>query len=1064
MQVYDRVIVGQFDVSGYTKLCERLDRQAQVGAEAIRDIVDIYIDAFVQSVTAVDGEVVQLAGDAILSLFPTSAAAMESMRLAAACLGGLGTTAFGVHPPKFRAGFGSGRLLRFDLDRTQPLIVGSAANESHRTQSAARPGSCRGNRAFAASLPSGAARTVPGTSDVVWRPPTSTPNRTKAATVATPLTDGHHRVVSCAFVRLDHLDSIDDPSELEAFVEIAEELVSRVCDDHRVTWLQTDSVPGGASLMITSGFPEGRTHPDRRLMEATHEIVRGLGRRSPARVSAGLAGGRAFGAQVGSSDGAGAVVFGDVVNTAARLAAAAGPDELVVEGSTAGRARVQGSVSEPLVLKGKSKPVTIRRVAAAEPLTVTSVERPIVPRPEITEQLDAALAEATDGAFSATVLTGRAGCGKSTILEGWVAAQTHLTAVQLVCREHRRLESFDVWRQLVGDALDAALAPISGSTTVETSAHVRAVVLVADLVEATARRSRLLIIEDVHWMDPSSRAVLDELLARTTPEVGLVMTSRDWDDESSADSTVHVLGVDDLDDERCRQLVRSVIDDPFDVERVDAVVETSAGNPFYAVELARFHDPVGGDLPLSIAAMVSERIDALEPFEQTVIETLAAAGASLPEAVIAELFPDAADTIAQLLDGDLDLIERRDDQVVFWHDLVRDGAYRRMPSRRRRAAHERVFAALNRLPDPTAVAAQLAVQAEQAARWPECAKWAEIAGHRAAADHATAEAAEQFLRATRAEEHLDAAGGKRRIAELAEAAGDMLSIQCDGEQARRAYRTALTESGHPTRVMRKISITHRHQESPRWAMRWINKARASIDGPVLAHPEGPSLLVDLASIHHHRGRFEVGRRLAEQVLEVEALPNLVIARAQLLYDWCSVDQGGAARYGDEPLERFRRAGDVAGLVEALLGLGVSLHLNDHLDEALGYYAQVFDVAPEVGDRTSLGLAKMNTAEILMERGRPDDAEQLLQEARRLLVRTDYRAGVVDIDANLARLMIRRGDIEAGLTALRRSVDRFSELESAFASTATGWIADEIDGLAETRPPAVIDDLRARYMA
>src|SRR5690606_38528558 len=122
------------------------------------------------------------------------------------------------------------------------------------------------------------------------------------------------------------------------------------------------------------------------------------------------------------------------------------------------------------------------------------------------------------------------------------------------------------------------------------------------LSAAAAERPVLVIIEDVHWADHSSRDLLTLLLTRGfTAPVSLVVTYRS-DDLHRRHPLHDVLAVwtrlplvtrvdlGPLPTVEMHQLVRSLEEAPSATSRVSAVVDRAGGNPFFAEELV-----AGGD-------------------------------------------------------------------------------------------------------------------------------------------------------------------------------------------------------------------------------------------------------------------------------------------------------------------------------------------------------------------------------------------------------------------------------------------------------------------------------------
>jgi predicted ATPase len=131
------------------------------------------------------------------------------------------------------------------------------------------------------------------------------------------------------------------------------------------------------------------------------------------------------------------------------------------------------------------------------------------------------------------------------------------------------------------------------------------------------------------------------------------------------------------------------------------VVEAADGNPLFVEQLLAMHAE-GGDGPLEIPptlqALLSARIDRLEPEERAVIERGSVEGRLFHRSAVAELLPPSVrDTMGTHL---MSLVRKElirpdravflgDDGFRFGHVLVRDTAYDSMPKRLRAELHER---------------------------------------------------------------------------------------------------------------------------------------------------------------------------------------------------------------------------------------------------------------------------------------------------------------------------------------------------------------------------------------
>ena len=134
------------------------------------------------------------------------------------------------------------------------------------------------------------------------------------------------------------------------------------------------------------------------------------------------------------------IVTGDAVNTAARLEQAAGPNEILLGGSTYRlvRSSVEAEAVEPVDAKGKARPVTAWRLSVVAKSAADLSRRrdtPIVGRDDELGLLSGALNRARrERACILVTILGDAGVGKSRLVDEFLGTQaTHSTVLRGRC-------------------------------------------------------------------------------------------------------------------------------------------------------------------------------------------------------------------------------------------------------------------------------------------------------------------------------------------------------------------------------------------------------------------------------------------------------------------------------------------------------------------------------------------------------------------------------------------------------------------------------------------------------
>ena len=146
---------------------------------------------------------------------------------------------------------------------------------------------------------------------------------------------------------------------------------------------------------------------------------------------------------------------------------------------------------------------------------------------------------------------------------------------------------------------------------------------------------------------------------------------------------------------------------------IERVVATAGGNPLFIEELVASlaDDPLSEELPGTVRAAISARIDALPPAGRTALLHASVIGQTFWRGVLADIGDlEDVDEALEMLEA-RGLVQRRsqsqvedDVEFAFKHVLIRDTAYGTLPRAARRQLHAATAAHLERtLPDPAEV-------------------------------------------------------------------------------------------------------------------------------------------------------------------------------------------------------------------------------------------------------------------------------------------------------------------------------------------------------------------------
>jgi class 3 adenylate cyclase/tetratricopeptide (TPR) repeat protein len=474
------------DVSGFTRLSERLARKGKEGAEYLVDAINVCFSALLEDAYVLGGSLLKFGGDAMLLWFAgdehavracASASAMRRTlrdvgRIRAGASDVVLRMSVGVHSGSYAMFLvgGSHRELLIGGDGTTTVAelesLASAGQILVSPQVAARvPGSCLGAEIGSARL---LARS-PGDSD--WTAPEQPVAPSDAAIAAclpeivrAHLLEGHavpeHRTASVAFLQFTGLDRIIDDLGVDATASRLDDLVRQVqdaCQRYEVCFLDSDLAADGVKIRLSAGAPRVVGDDEERMLLALRQIVDAD---LPLPVQVGVNRGPVFTGEVGPGYRRWYAVMGDTVNLAARVMGKAPAGHLYATREVLRHARGRFRQSEvgPFTVKGKIRPVHAWDVGpplrSAEDQAIRP-ELPLVGRKQEVERLGSAMAAARRGAGSLIELVGETGSGKSRLLSEARKLGEGMRVLRTTCEVVTQETPYFPWRELLRQLLGA---------------------------------------------------------------------------------------------------------------------------------------------------------------------------------------------------------------------------------------------------------------------------------------------------------------------------------------------------------------------------------------------------------------------------------------------------------------------------------------------------------------------------------------------------------------------------------------------------------------------------------
>ncbi len=566
---------------------------------------------------------------------------------------------------------------------------------------------------------------------------------------------------------------------------------------------------------------------------------------------------------------------------------------------------------------------------------------------------------------------------------------------------------------------------------------------VCRLVRAPGRRTTMVaLVEDLHWMDEGSAALLGELISSVegTQTLAIVNFRPEYSAAWGTASTYRGLALEPLGPADTRELLRDLAgEDPSLDGLGDLIHERTAGNPFFIEEIVRAlaeagnlegergsyrlaHPVEEAVVPASVQTVLAARIDRLSPTAKRLLQAASVASKEVSERTL-ELVSGLSEheeyeaALAELMGGgflyEAELYPER--VFAFRHPLTREVAYGTQLADQRAVTHAATARALIELePDRhDELAALIASHMEAGGETLEAARWSARAAYW-----------------TGTSRPADALRLWHKVMELA------------GQLEENEETTALA-------VMSRLL-----QLDYAWRLGMDNdeEARLAAEAEEIATRTGDRRSLALLKMANEArpGMPHVAETWLQAVEETNRLADesgdlhlRIAMRAAGSYAFlCTADLESFERALDEIVElcgddRRAGAGIVIGnpLAWAIMAKGLARRERGHLDEAEELFNRALRIADEEGDPEIASWTRSNQALMLAQQGEPEAAVAL---ARRNCELTERLGDVFSRSlalANLGASQLAAGEAETALESLeeaeriyRSAIDSGDEME------------------------------------
>jgi class 3 adenylate cyclase/tetratricopeptide (TPR) repeat protein len=456
----------------------------------------------------------------------------------------------------------------------------------------------------------------------------------------------------------------------------------------------------------------------------------------------------------GDISGGSTFATGDTVNVAARLEQACPPGDVYLGESTYRLVRDAVTVEpvDPLTLKGKSEPVPAYRlvdVTPDAPGLARRLESPIVGREtELAQLVSIFDRSVSERSCQLVTVSAPAGAGKSRLTKELVeAVADRATVLQGRCIPYGEGITYFplavMLRALCGleddvtrdEARARILARLDGIEEPElVCARLAGAIGLDDvlarpeeiswavrrLLETLAAEQPVLVVfDDIHWAEPTFLNLIEyiatfsrgaPILVHCPARPELAESLPGW---AGSLPNAHALVLEPLGDAACSLLIANLLGEDVSADIGERIVGAAEGNPLFVEEMLRMLiddgllrrqegrwaivDGLAVTIPPSIEALLSARLDRLEPRERGVLQRGAVIGRIFGWDAVAEISPPperahvgaSLQTLMrkELIQPDGDSMGG-EDAFRFSHILIRDAAYRGIPKETRSALHE----------------------------------------------------------------------------------------------------------------------------------------------------------------------------------------------------------------------------------------------------------------------------------------------------------------------------------------------------------------------------------------
>ena len=737
---------------------------------------------------------------------------------------------------------------------------------------------------------------------------------------------------------------------------------------------------------------------------------------------------------------------------------------------------------------------------------------PLIGRAEESRRLRRALAEAVDGRPTVTLVLGEPGIGKSRLVSD-LADSASGAGASVLWGECAPFAGADIPYSPIASALRGVGRPLLESALVGLDPRARrelanvfpdiigsggedpeALVpqarvfgwILALLRALTGSRPVLLVLEDIHWADLSTRDFLQFLVHNMRAErLAVVATMRPGSGRGETslrrmvvdmrrDDRVIRIDLQPLSKECVGHQVAALLEERPPTDLIETLFARAEGNPFYTEMLVEAGESAAGALPQTVRDALLLPIEELSADSLELVRACSVVGRPVEHdllgAVVGLERRELVAASREAVDRGILVSDRTTGQFGFRHALMREAVYGDLTAAEAAVLHGEIAAVLRSSgakPNP----AEIGRHWEAAGDLLSALRAYFEAGRLNSAISAYADALDQFDRALALWDRAGVAGGDAALdrVDILSSAAEAARWTGDFKRAFELCTEALENVDETTDPARAALLYERLGRYQPWSIEASRAAyaRALELLPDVATPERARLLIDDALASSWDWRWRAATERAEAALQIAVKTGRLAEEgsARAVLGVAAANLGDPER-GEGELRRARELvdnGSVEAIATVQLDLADVLRLRGRTDGALQIMVKGEQMALRRGANAYASFMAIGAADDLFTLGRWKEAERAADAISDDKLSLTSRLLLVLVKARLAtgRSQLERGrgllDEATGLVTPNTAVSFLVVLHASVAELEL-WAGRQLEAQAAiSRGLAVIQD-------